>query len=46
MCPVEYAQELQSLIDSKTKEQVFFEAGHRLPPDYVPHAVDWLKKHL
>jgi dienelactone hydrolase len=46
MCTAEHARELQSLIDSKTKEQVFFEAGHKLPADYVPHAVGWIKKHL
>jgi len=46
MCPVEHAQQLQSLIDSKTKDQVFFDAGHKLPADYVPHAVEWIKKYL
>jgi dienelactone hydrolase len=46
MCPVEHAQQLQSMIDTKTKDQVFFDAGHKLPADYVPHAVGWIKKHL
>jgi pimeloyl-ACP methyl ester carboxylesterase len=46
LCPVEHARALQSLFDGKTKDQVFFDAGHRLPVDYVPHAVGWMKKHL
>jgi hypothetical protein len=25
---------------------VLFDAGHRLPVDYVPHAVGWLQKHF
>ena len=33
-------------IESKTKDQVLFDAGHKLPVDYVPHAVGWIKKHL
>jgi dienelactone hydrolase len=46
LCPVEHAQALQLLIDSKTKEQVLFDAGHKLPVDYVPHAVGWMTRHL
>ena len=44
--PLEHAQQLQTLIESATKEQVLFDAGHKLPADYVPHAVEWIKKHL
>ncbi|MEX0677921.1 MAG: alpha/beta fold hydrolase [Pirellulales bacterium] len=46
MCPVEHARERQSLFDGKANDQVFFEAGHRLPLDYVGHAVGWIEKHL
>jgi dienelactone hydrolase len=46
MCAVEHAEALQSLINSKTKEQIFFDAGHKLPADYVPRAVDWFVQHL
>jgi dienelactone hydrolase len=46
MCTVEHAEAMQSLIDSKTKEQIFFDAGHKLPADYVPRAVDWFVQHL
>ena len=46
MCPAEHARELQAQIESETKDQVFFDAGHKLPVDYVPHAVSWMKKHL
>lgn len=37
---------LQQLLLGPGKEQVLFDAGHRLPVDYVPHAVGSLKKHL
>jgi dienelactone hydrolase len=46
MCPLEHARELQSLIPSKTKDQVLLDAGHKLPVYYVPHAAGWLRKHL
>ena len=36
----------RALMDGPTTEQMFFEAGHRLPVDYVPHAAAWIKKHL
>jgi hypothetical protein len=37
---------LQQLLLGPGKEKVLFDAGHRLPVDYVPHAVGWLQKHL
>ena len=46
MCPVHHAESLQALIPSSTKRQLFFDAGHRLPVDYVPHAVAWIREHL
>jgi dienelactone hydrolase len=46
LCPAEHARELQSLFDGKSKDQVFLDAGHRLPVDYVPHVVEWIRKHL
>ena len=46
LCPLGHALKLQDLIGSKTKDQVLFDAGHKLPPDYVPHAIDWIRKHL
>ena len=46
LCPLEHARQLQSLLESKSKDQVLFDAGHKLPADYVPHAVGWVKKHL
>ena len=46
LCPLEIAQALQLLIESNVKDQVLFEAGHKLPADYVGHAVGWIKKHL
>ncbi len=46
MCPVAHAEELQSLIPSPVKDQIFFDAGHKLPANYVPRAVEWFKQHL
>lgn len=46
MCPLDLARGLHSLIKTSTKELTFIDAGHRLPPDYVPHAIDWIRKHL
>lgn len=46
LCSLGHAQALQKMIKSPTKDQVLFDAGHKLPPDYVPHAVGWLQKYL
>lgn len=46
LCPIEHALRLQTMIESKTKDQVLFDAGHKLPPTYVPHAIEWIRKHL
>lgn len=46
LCPLDHALNLQTMIGSKTKDQVLFDAGHKLPPAYVPHAIDWIRKHL
>jgi dienelactone hydrolase len=46
LCPLAHAQALQRLIESPIKDQILFDAGHKLPVDYVPHAVGWLQKHL
>ena len=46
MCPVEHARNRQLLFDNEASDLIFFDAGHRLPADYVPHAVAWFEKHL
>ncbi len=46
MCPVEKAQALLELIPGPQRELIFFDAGHRLPVDYVPQAVKWITTHL
>lgn len=46
LCPLAHAVALQALLTGPAKDQVLFDAGHKLPPDYVPHAVAWMKKHL
>lgn len=45
-CTVEDAQELYELVKSPTKEIVFYDSGHMLPPEYVPEAAEWFKKYL
>jgi dienelactone hydrolase len=46
MCPEDHARQLHALVESGTKQQVFLEAGHKLPPDYVPRAVAWIQRYL
>lgn len=46
MCTVEHAQAVQSFLESPTQGQVLIDGAHKLPPTYVPHAVDWIRKHL
>ena len=46
LCPLAHAQALQLLIESPDKDQILFDAGHKLPANYVPHAVGWLQKYL
>jgi dienelactone hydrolase len=46
LCPLAHAQALQALLGAKDKDQVLFDAGHKLPAVWVPHAVEWMKRHL
>ena len=46
MCSIEKAQALFDLIPSSRKQLMFLDAGHRLPPEYVPHAVSWFTANL
>jgi dienelactone hydrolase len=46
LCPLEHAQALQSLLEATAADQVLFDAGHRLPADYAPRAVEWFVRHL
>lgn len=46
MCTVEYARAVQGFIESKTQNHLFLDGGHKLPAAWVPHAVDWMKRHL
>jgi dienelactone hydrolase len=40
------AEQFRDLLGSSEKRLEWFDSGHRLPPEYVPRAVDWLKIHL
>ncbi len=42
MCPVPHAKELFELIPSPTKGLKFYGGSHKLEPDFVPDAVDWI----
>lgn len=46
LCPLARAKAVHALIPSPTKDQVLFDAGHRLPAAYVSHALQWMRKHL
>lgn len=40
------AQQLFDLLPTPRKELVFYDVGHRLPPEYAAKAVGWLVAHL
>lgn len=40
------AERVFGLIPGSTKELVWYESGHRLPAEYVPKAVEWLREGL
>ena len=40
------AERLYELIPGARKELVWYESGHRLPPEYAPRAVGWLRSNL
>jgi len=46
MCPEAHAQQLIDLVPAKEKDLVFFDAGHKLPVEYVPRAAAWFEKRL
>ena len=46
MCQVPHAEQLFALIPSSRKKLIFYDAGHKLPPNYVHDAVNWLESHL
>lgn len=46
MCAPEHATARDALLPGQHHELTFFDAGHKLPKDWVPPAVAWLKKHL
>lgn len=46
MCSPEHARARQALLAGEAREPIFLDGGHRLPADYVPRAVAWLKKYL
>ena len=46
MCRVEHAEQLLAFIPGNRKQLIFFDAGHKLPTDYVPAAEAWLGRHI
>jgi dienelactone hydrolase len=46
MCPSEEAERVFRAIGNPHSKLSFFEGTHRLRPDFVPDAVQWLKDHL
>jgi dienelactone hydrolase len=43
---IDEAQQLFELVDSPTKELVFYDSGHILPDDFATKAVEWFLQHL
>lgn len=43
---VDEARQVFDLIDSKTKDLIFYDCAHKLPTDHVEIAVKWFKEHL
>lgn len=43
---IEESQQLHDLIESSTKELVFYESGHRLPVEYTRKAIEWFQAYL
>ena len=42
----ESASQLYNLIDSNTKDLVFFNSGHMLPEEWTSHTTKWIDKYL
>lgn len=43
---VDEARQLFESIASTRKELVFYDSGHRMPPEYAAKAVSWLLQYL
>ncbi|MGE4001084.1 MAG: alpha/beta hydrolase [Planctomycetaceae bacterium] len=46
MCPVPHARGRQVLMEGAMTKQLFIEGEHRLPADWVPDAMAWIKERL
>jgi len=46
MCHQQHARQLLDLIPSTRKDLTFYDAGHKLPTDYVSDALAWIEEHL
>ena len=46
LCHLEHARQLHLMINSDQKQLVEIDADHKLPVEYVPVAIAWIKKHL
>ena len=40
------ARQVFELIESQTKDIIFYESGHQLPGDYIEATVGWFQNHL
>jgi len=45
-CPFEDALQIYDLIESDSKNLVFFDCDHKLPEEYATIAVKWFNEHL
>ena len=45
-CTVQEAEQLYNLINGESKELIFYDSGHKLPPEHAPEATNWFKNNL
>jgi esterase/lipase len=45
-CTIQEAVQLYNMINGESKELIFYDSKHRLPPEHATKAVEWLIKNL
>ena len=45
-CTIAEAEQLFSLIEGSNKELIFYDSGHKLPPEHSDKVVEWILKNL
>jgi len=45
-CTIGEAEQIYGLIESDNKKLIFYESGHKLPPEHAPEATNWFINNL